>query len=254
MLSTYRRFQQLFFTSKEREALLFHLSSGAGALRFCYASSVIFFVLFGLDFHSVTLGIKTVFFFEDFSWLWTLLAVLAAIAAELIVGEFLPRWWVYHAPQKAHSAAAFAASLTLFFILFPFIFLLSRPLRRSSACYAGRHGEKDSQLQTFGATAEDKKLLASATAFRKRIAREIMVPRPDMFCLQASTTIREAAQRLVGEGYSRIPIYKENIDNIIGLLLYKEILSVYRQCEESGDKSALNMSVETLAEAHSLYT
>ena len=86
----------------------------------------------------------------------------------------------------------------------------------------------------------DKKLLLSVASFKDRIAREVMVPRIDIFSLSAQTTIKEAADGFIQEGYSRIPIYQESIDQVIGTLLYKDVLNAYIQGHN------LNEPIETL--------
>ena len=75
--------------------------------------------------------------------------------------------------------------------------------------------------------ATEQQLILSVVSFKERIAREVMVPRINLFSLPHDTSLREAAQSFQKEGYSRIPVYKENVDNIIGVLLYKDILKIY---------------------------
>jgi putative hemolysin len=75
--------------------------------------------------------------------------------------------------------------------------------------------------------ATEQQLILSVVSFKERIAREVMVPRINLFSLPDDTLVKEAAQRFQKEGYSRIPVYKENVDNIIGVLLYKDILKIY---------------------------
>lgn len=93
----------------------------------------------------------------------------------------------------------------------------------------------------------DKKLLESVVKFKDRIVREVMVPRVDLFCLPMTATIREAAAQLMEEGYSRVPIYKETIDNIVGVLMFKDILELYMECEAGvKDSSHLNAPIEEI--------
>jgi CBS domain containing-hemolysin-like protein len=73
----------------------------------------------------------------------------------------------------------------------------------------------------------ETKLIHTVVSFKDRIVREVMVPRIDVFSLPIETTILEAAQFFAKEGYSRIPVYKESVDKIVGILLYKDILSFY---------------------------
>ena len=73
----------------------------------------------------------------------------------------------------------------------------------------------------------EKKLIESALSFRDRVVHEVMVPRVDLFCLAESTSIEDAAKLAVKEGYSRIPVFCEDIDHISGILMYKDLLALY---------------------------
>jgi len=73
----------------------------------------------------------------------------------------------------------------------------------------------------------DQKLILSLVSFKERIVREVMVPRIDMFTLSSTTSIREAAKGFLEEGYSRIPVWKETVDNIIGTLYYKDLFNIF---------------------------
>ncbi len=100
----------------------------------------------------------------------------------------------------------------------------------------------------------EKKLLESVVSFKDRVVREVMVPRVNLFSLPAQTTIREAANLLLSEGYSRTPVYRGNIDTIIGILMYKDILAKYMEYAESKVKSdILDQPIETIIKSV-LYT
>ena len=90
----------------------------------------------------------------------------------------------------------------------------------------------------------EQKLLLSIASFKERIAREVMVPRIDLFALSAETSIQDAARHFSDLGYSRIPVYREHIDNIIGVLLYKDVLTLYAQGKEA--LTFLSKPIETL--------
>jgi putative hemolysin len=51
-----------------------------------------------------------------------------------------------------------------------------------------------------------------------------MTPRPDIIALEANTGMDEVLTLLIEEGHSRIPVYEENLDNIVGVLLVKDLL------------------------------
>ncbi len=85
---------------------------------------------------------------------------------------------------------------------------------------------KESELQQH-LDPTDQKLIASFINFKERVAKEIMVPRVDLYALASDTTIQEAAPLFATEGYSRIPIYQESLDQILGVVLYKDLLKCY---------------------------
>jgi CBS domain containing-hemolysin-like protein len=89
-------------------------------------------------------------------------------------------------------------------------------------------------------------MIESVMDFKDRIAREVMVPRVDIFSLSHDTTIEEAAVFLHNEGYSRTPVYKNTLDNIIGVLMYKDILSKYMEFAQTNDIGILKAPISTL--------
>jgi len=71
----------------------------------------------------------------------------------------------------------------------------------------------------------DRELITSIFEFRDTIVREVMVPRVDMACLEDEATLVEAQQLIVEKGHSRIPVYHDNLDHIIGVLYAKDLLA-----------------------------
>lgn len=86
---------------------------------------------------------------------------------------------------------------------------------------------------------QEKKMMFSFVNFKHRVAREIMVPRINMFCLAIDTPLEEAAKLFSLEGYSRIPVYRETIDEIAGVILYKDVLSAFTEKTKSRSLEAL---------------
>jgi CBS domain containing-hemolysin-like protein len=56
------------------------------------------------------------------------------------------------------------------------------------------------------------------------MVREVMIPRVDIACLEDSATLDEALDRIIARGHSRIPVYHETIDQIVGILYAKDLL------------------------------
>ncbi len=67
-------------------------------------------------------------------------------------------------------------------------------------------------------------MLQSILELDETILREIMVPRTDMVCVDADDPFSTVLDSILKSGHSRIPVYKNNIDNIIGLVYAKDLL------------------------------
>lgn len=59
------------------------------------------------------------------------------------------------------------------------------------------------------------------------VVREVMVPRTDIEALEVSATVEDAAKLVVKVGHSRIPVYEENIDKVVGIIYAKDLLKYW---------------------------
>lgn len=230
------------FSKRHFELLTFAATIGQHLARLGYGGIAIACFLV---FHHLSLPITIIF-------------LVLALFFMLVFGDFFPRFWAIRSPESVLISTASLASFFLF-LTFPIAFLFLKGAEWSIK------GEKEESIDPLEETKEtvlgilraanvkgklnasDKKLLESVIRFKDRIVREVMVPRVDLFSLPVSTTIREAANLLVEEGYSRTPIYRETIDDIVGVLMFKDILEFYMNCETGKkDPALLNQSIESL--------
>ena len=79
---------------------------------------------------------------------------------------------------------------------------------------------------------EEKDMIASVLQLGESSARELMTPRIDIVALEISDTIMDALRAFVESGFSRIPVYQESIDTVIGLLNAKDILTVLKNQDD----------------------
>jgi putative hemolysin len=84
-------------------------------------------------------------------------------------------------------------------------------------------GEKEGILEKG-----ERSMINSVLELSETTVREVMIPRIDMITLKASTSIEDAIELITQGGQSRIPIYEETIDNIIGVLYAKDLLREMR--------------------------
>lgn len=86
---------------------------------------------------------------------------------------------------------------------------------------------------------EEKEMIYSVLQFGETLAREVMVPRPDVTAIEIDQPLREALAKFIESGHSRIPVYEEEIDNIQGLLYAKDLLTLLY----NGDQEATIRSI-----------
>ncbi len=241
-----------FFGEKKWEGLFFTLSFTKQVLHLCYALSFFFFLLHREPFSDAL---------ESSGRAWNLLWIL--LIAGIIIGTSLLANFVISlislaSPKKFLVFATPIVSLLLF-ILSPItaplfkilgIFLPKAPSFRKLEPGADMREKilevlHDSDLAPYF-DQSDQKLFASVVSFKDRIAREVMVPRIDIFSLPVDTTMQEATESFLAQGYSRIPVYRDSVDNIVGVLLFKDVLKHFYYVSSEGDRERkLKSSIES---------
>jgi CBS domain containing-hemolysin-like protein len=86
---------------------------------------------------------------------------------------------------------------------------------------------------------EERELIHSVFEFGDTVVREVMVPRPDMVTVRADASLDEAMETILKAGYSRVPIYEGDTDNIVGVLYAKDLLKRIHESKEGAKVSEL---------------
>lgn len=261
----YRPLHLAFFPKSESEEFIFSIICTQNFVRFAYAACVVLLVekfvvlLHGRSFSEAFYADPLVFF-------WVSLTILCFILASFLIGEYIPRVIGAQSPEKSMRTGAPIASIFLI-LCFPLTYLFLSILKTMSRTVYFEHLHEPATqakqeiidiLQEINfkesLDKQDKKLISSVFKFRELIAREVMVPRVDVFGVAADATIKEASAGLHGEGYSRIPVYRNNLDDIIGVLMYKDVLQKYVEYANNGnDPKILDAPVESIMKSP-LYT
>ena len=71
---------------------------------------------------------------------------------------------------------------------------------------------------------EEREMIHSIIQFGDTIVREVMTPRLDMVAIEVSSSARRALDLIIAEGYSKLPVYEETIDNVVGVVHDRELL------------------------------
>lgn len=191
---------------------------------------------------------------------------VASIVLYFFIGELIPRYYGFKQPEKAIFRFSSISSVAM--ILFIPLSYPLLALYRLFAKSAMAHELSEPQLLVKQELIEmiqdadtgvsldqlDKELIESVVTFRNRIAREIMVPRVDIFALPGKTPIEDAAKLLYEEGYSRVPVFKNSVDEVIGILMYKDILLKYMEfADDPTNPNILSAPIETIVK-NTMYT
>ena len=90
-------------------------------------------------------------------------------------------------------------------------------------------GEPEGDLEP-----DERKMIYSIFQFGETLCREIMVPRMEVLALEVKTPLNQAINALVDSGHSRVPVYDDEIDNVVGMLYAKDLLKIHGNNNEKG--------------------
>jgi CBS domain containing-hemolysin-like protein len=156
-----------------------------------------------------------------------------------VLAESAPKTWAIQHPDR--SALLLAPLVDRVAGFWP-IRMITRGLIGLSNFILPGKGRKDGptvseeELRAFTDVAveedvlerEERALIHSIIEFGDTVVREVMVPRPDMVSVEARDRISDVLEVSMTAGYSRIPVYEQNIDDIVGLVYAKDLMRATR--------------------------
>ena len=168
------------------------------------------------------------------------LIAIGEIIVIFVFAEAAPKTW---AVQHADRAALLAAPFVKVIADFPPVRMLSLGLIGLSnvvlpgkGLKQGPYVSEEELLAMADAAADDesieqeeRELIRSVFEFGDTVAREVMVPRPDIRAVDASQRVEEVIDVALREGYSRIPVYEERVDSLLGVVFTKDLLRAERE-------------------------
>lgn len=149
----------------------------------------------------------------------------------LLFGEILPK--IYASRNNLKFATFMAYPLRILDVVFS---PLSLPMRSITIGIHNKLGKQKSNLsidqlsQALELTSEDdttkeeQKILQGIVSFGNTDTKQVMQPRIDVFALNIELPYKDIVDDIVNNGYSRIPVYQDNMDNIKGILYVKDLL------------------------------
>ncbi len=172
--------------------------------------------------------INTEFFGIDFKFLVEVGIITFLI---LLFGEILPK--VYASRNNVKFSNIMAYPMNVLDVLFS---PLSTPMRAVTLYIHEKLGKQRSFIsidhlsqaleltREEDTTKEEQKILKGIVSFGNTETRQIMKPRMDIFGLNEAQSFKEIIPEIIENGYSRIPVFRENIDQVIGILYVKDLL------------------------------
>lgn len=160
-----------------------------------------------------------------------LLEVVVITFLILLFGEILPK--IYASRNKVKFSVFMAYPLRVLDVLFS---PLSLPMRGITIAIHSKLGKQKSNLSVDqlsqaleltseeDTTKEEQKILQGIVSFGNTDTKQVMRPRIDIFALNITQKYLDIIPEIVANGYSRIPVYEDNIDTIKGILYVKDLL------------------------------
>ncbi len=164
-------------------------------------------------------------------WVAVLATVVIMPLALLVFGEVTPKSMAFSTPRR--FALAGAPLIRAFFRLCsPVITMLHRLTRLGRFSGGPSPLKSPEEIRALLKVSDEeglidsdeRELIGSAVELAETCAREIMVPRPDMTAIEVSSSHAEALDLIESAGLSRLPVYRETVDQIIGVLHAKDLL------------------------------
>ena len=165
------------------------------------------------------------------AWLKFILEVVLVTFLILLFGEIIPK--IYANRNRRKFAEFMAVPVRILDVVFS---PLSLPMRRFTISIQKKLGKQKSNLSVDQlshaleltsdkeTSQEEHKILQGIVSFGNTDVRQIMRPRMDVFAINVEQKYLEIIPEIIENGYSRIPVFRESIDTIVGILYAKDLL------------------------------
>src|SRR5579871_2146631 len=188
-------------------------------------------------FNTLAAVVATVFAQRLFQHYVISIATGAVTIALLIFGEITPKTFARHNARAVLQWAIYIV-YPVYILLFPVVWVLTH-LAMWLVKMMGGHVKREGPVATEEDIAylirlsheegvfkpEQGMMLQSVITFRKTSAREIMVPRTNMFTLASDASLEEVTSQIAQHGFTRWPVYSDDIDHVIGVFHVKDLIS-----------------------------
>jgi len=89
----------------------------------------------------------------------------------------------------------------------------------------GAEGQNENGDAARGLDVQERALIANVLRLREITADDVMVPRPDIVAIRADVTLAQAIDQIRKEGHSRLPVFRDNLDDLLGMVHIKDVFA-----------------------------
>jgi CBS domain containing-hemolysin-like protein len=160
-----------------------------------------------------------------------LVLLASGIGLAIGLGQLVPALIVRRHPERV---------LEMFLPVFTFVANLISPLTAVVISFLGAVERPEAQADSGPAQrttppapgtvalpapgTDENRLLRSVVDFGETLVREVMTPRPDIVAIKSDATMEDLRRLVFEQEYSRVPVYADNLDNIVGLVVVKDLI------------------------------
>jgi magnesium and cobalt exporter, CNNM family len=168
-----------------------------------------------------------------------LILLAAGAAISIGVGQVLPSLIVRRSPERFLELLlpAFTAVASLIGPLSALIIgwigdAGQRPRHHENGRGGAERGHAQAEPER-NPPADEGRLLRSVVNFAETLVREVMTPRPDIVAIHSDATVDDLRRLVREQEYSRLPVFTENLDNIVGLVVVKDLIQTLAEPDGS---------------------
>jgi putative hemolysin len=183
-----------------------------------------------------------------FGGIGVLVSTVFEVVVIFVFAELAPKTWaVQHGERAALATAPFIRLLVAFAplrIATRGLISVSNLILPGSGIAEGPYVSEEMILAMADtALAEDviehqeRTLIHSIIDFGDTVVRDVMIPRPDMVSVESRASVSDVVDIAIAAGYSRIPVYGQGIDDIVGVVLVKDLMRAVREGHEDSPVS-----------------
>ena len=202
---------------------------------------------------TVQTSVATIVGVNLFGRVWgSIAAVFFNVVLTFIVAEAAPKTWALQHTERAALGTAPLVRLLLGFpplaLLTKLFIVLANVLTPGKGIPQGPFVSEEELLATVDVATQDetieheeRALIRSIIEFGDTVAREVMVPRPDMVAVEGRDKAGDVLEVAIQAGYSRIPVYDQGIDDVIGIVYTKDLVRTLQEDNDS-DRTARDLA------------